>query len=326
MIRIHCTTADLARVRFATRPAPLQELNLAMSTLCGRDDAVLFDRWRRRLFRALPAAAEPFADLVPAGEAPAFIDVFSDNVKDGLDTVRSARPDLVRSELERVYVGHPAAPPRWIHRLHRGDTDAWQFLLRAQHTAFETVLRPVWSVIQDLHHQEFVRYAVAAAEGGIGAALARLVPGSRLQDGTWQLPGAGSRDIELGGRGMVLLPTFHWRRHPLVADLPDSPLYVTYPAGPGLPLSLVAAGSSDDALAAVLGRTRLETLLLLADEHTTSGLARRLRVSNATASAHAAALRAAGLITTTRAGRSVLHHRTELGSLLVQQRSLPPGP
>ncbi|MBO8191019.1 winged helix-turn-helix transcriptional regulator [Streptomyces oryzae] len=325
MTRICFTAEDLARVRFASRPAPLQELNAAMSTLCGRDHAVLLGRWRRRLFHALPPAAAPFADLVPAGEAPAFIDIFSDDLKDGLESVRASRPELVRSELERVHAKHPSPPPRWIHRLHRGDADAWQLLSRAQHTAFETVLRPVWPLVQDLHHQEFVRYAATVAERGIGAALAALVPGSRLTDGVWHLEAPGAHDIALGGRGVVLLPTFHLTRHPVVADLPGGPLHVTYPAGPGLPLPVSAAGRSDGALAEVLGRTRLEALLLLADEHTTSGLARRLGVSNATASAHTAALRGAGLISTARAGRAVLHRRTELGSLLVHQRRSPPG-
>ncbi|MGG7574485.1 hypothetical protein [Streptomyces sirii] len=70
MIRIHFTAADFARVRFAPRPAPLQELNVALLRMSRPDDAVLFGRWRQRLLRALPAAAEPLADLVPAGEAP----------------------------------------------------------------------------------------------------------------------------------------------------------------------------------------------------------------------------------------------------------------
>lgn len=70
----------------------------------------------------------------------------------------------------------------------------------------------------------------------------------------------------------------------------------------------------------MLGRTRVEILHLLADEHTTSELARRLAVSNATVSAHTAALRGAGLITTVRAGRAVLHRRTALGTLLVRRR------
>ncbi|MGW2424297.1 ArsR/SmtB family transcription factor [Streptomyces sp. NPDC001709] len=321
MIRIHFTAADFARVRFAPRPAPLQELNAALSMLCARDNELLFGRWRRRALRSLPVVVEPFADLVPQGEAPAFIDVFSDTLKEGLDTVRASCPDLVRSEIERIYAKQTAQPPRWIRHLHQGDADAWQLLRQAQHAAFETVLRPVWPVVQDLHQKEFTRHAVAVAEHGIGAVLAGLVPGARLHDGRdWELEGPGARDIKLGGRGMVLLPTFHWTGHPLIADLPDRPLYLTYPAGPGLPLSPAGVEGRDDALAEVLGRTRVGILLLLADEHTTSGLARRLGVSNATASAHTAALRGAGLITTVRAGRAVLHRRTELGSLLVGWR------
>ncbi|MEU5299958.1 ArsR/SmtB family transcription factor [Streptomyces noursei] len=99
----------------------------------------------------------------------------------------------------------------------------------------------------------------------------------------------------------------------------------TDPAGPGLPLPPSPAGGADEALAAVLGRTRLDILLVLAEEHTTGALARRLCVSNATVSTHTAALRGAGLITTQRAGRAVLHRRTPLGTLLVQ-RGRPAGP
>ncbi|EMF02493.1 hypothetical protein J7W19_28910 [Streptomyces mobaraensis NBRC 13819 = DSM 40847] len=115
------------------------------------------------------------------------------------------------------------------------------------------------------------------------------------------------------------LPTFHWTGHPLVADLPDGPLGLTYPAGPGLPLDPAAAEGPAEPLTAVLGRTRHDALLPLADEHTTTGLARRLGVGNATASAHAAALRGAGLVASARRGRAVLHRRTALGDLLVRR-------
>ncbi|WP_344418995.1 helix-turn-helix domain-containing protein [Streptomyces lavendulocolor] len=99
------------------------------------------------------------------------------------------------------------------------------------------------------------------------------------------------------------------------------------PARPDLsgrlrPAARTAGGTGTaDALAGVIGRTRLEALLALAEEHTTRGLARRLRVSEATASAHTAALRAAGLVASERAGRSVLHRRTALGGLLVRGRA-----
>ncbi|MYS81482.1 ArsR/SmtB family transcription factor [Embleya scabrispora] len=315
MIRIHFTAADFARIRFAPRPAPLQELNAALMRMVRPDDALLFGRWRQGLLRTLPAAVEPLGDLVPGGRPPMFIDVFDDSLTEGLDTVRATRPEMVRTEIERVYAGHPA--PRWIRDLHRGDADAWQVVRRAQHAAFETVLGPVWSLVQDLHHTEFTRHALTMAEHGLGTTLAELVPGSRLHDGVWEFAGAIDADIELRGRGLLLLPTFHWSAHPLVSNLPERPVTVTYPAGPGLPLTLAGPGGTEDALAAVIGRTRLDILHLLAAGHTTGGLARRLRVGNATISAHTAALRGAGLITTTRTGRSVRHERTALGALLV---------
>ncbi|WP_058041605.1 winged helix-turn-helix domain-containing protein [Streptomyces roseifaciens] len=322
MIRIHFTAADFARVRFAPRPAPMQELNAAFMMAFRRDDQLLFGRWRQRLLRSLPASVEPLADLVPAGAAPGFLDVFSDTLEDALDSVLAARPELVRSEIERVYAGHAAPVPPWIHELHRGDAGARQLIRHAQHTAFETVLRPVWPLVQDLHRAEFARHALAVAEHGTGAALTGLVPGTRLRGDVWEIEAPGEQEVRLRGRGLLLLPTFHWNGRPVLADLPGGPLGLTYPAGPGLPLApdgagaTGGAGSADDALAGVLGRTRTDILLALVQEHTTSGLARRLGVSNATASAHAAALRDAGLIATVRAGRAVLHRRTALGSLL----------
>ncbi|MFE1775278.1 ArsR/SmtB family transcription factor [Streptomyces sp. NPDC059008] len=319
MIRIRFTAADFARVRLAPRPAPLQELNVALLRMCRPDDAVLFGRWRQRLLRSLPAAAEPLADLVPAGQAPRFLDVFSDSLTEGLEAVRAGRPEGVRAEIERVYARHPAPVPPWVRALHRGDAEAFQLLRRAQLAAFETAVRPVWPVVQDLHRAEFTRYALTVAEDGVGAALDRLVPGGRLRGDVWEFTAPGESDRALRGRGLVLQPTFHWSGPPLIADLPGRPLYLTYPAGPGLPLTPAGADGTAEALAEVLGRTRLEILLLLAAEHSTTGLARRLGVSNATASAHTAALRGAGLITTVRAGRSVLHRRTALGTLLVRR-------
>ncbi len=223
----------------------------------------------------------------------------------------------MRTGIEQVYEGRPA--PAWIRALHRGDADAWRILERAQRAAYGTVLAPVWPRVQDLHRAEFTRHAVAAGEAGLGAALAGLAPGSRLRDGVWEwpLPGvAGVREVRLGGRGLVLRPTFHWRRGPLIQDRPGRPVALAYPAA-GLPSVADGDGTPDDPLAGVLGRTRLAVLRCLDRPRTTTGLARRVGVSNATASAHASALRSVGLVTTTRTGRSVHHTRTALAELLL---------
>ncbi|MFD7033538.1 ArsR/SmtB family transcription factor [Streptomyces sp. NPDC059917] len=315
MLRVHFTGQDFARIRFAPRPAPLQELHAALTTAVTRRGGPLFAPWRGRVLRSLPAASDPLADLVPAGRPPSFLDVLGDTMADGFARIRATGPGLVRSELERVHGATPA--PGWIRGLHAGDETAWRTLHRAQRAAYETVLAPVWSVVQDLHRDEFTRYALTAAEHGVAVALTGLAPGSRLHEGVWEWPcAAPDRDVRLGGRGLVLLPTFHHPAGPLVQDAPGRPAVLTYPAGPGLAPPTQRPATPAESLAAVLGRTRLDALRLLAEPHTTSSLARALHVSNATASSHAAALRSAGMATTTRTGRSVTHRRTALGTLV----------
>ena len=317
VIRIHFTPDDFARVTLAPRPAPLQELNVALAMMCRRDGELLHGSWRRRALRALPQSTLPLADLVPAGRAPSFLDVLADSLPDALEEVRSAPPELVGAELRRVYAPARTPAPAWIHDLHRGDPEAWRLIHRAQRAAFQVLLGPVWAQVQDLHHAEFVRRAVQLAEGGVGPVLAGLLPGARLHGGLWELPGR-PREIHLGGRGLLLLPSFHWTGGPLLSDLPDRPVAVTYPAGAGL-LPRPDGSAGPEALVKVIGNTRAELLHLLAEERTTTELARRLGVSAATVSAHTAALRGAGLISTSRAGKAVLHRRTTLGSLLLRR-------
>ncbi|MBW5481095.1 ArsR/SmtB family transcription factor [Streptomyces bambusae] len=318
MIRIHFTPGDFANVRLAPRPAPLQELNAALTTMCRQDAGLLLGPWRRRALRALPRAAHPLADLVPAGRAPSFLDTTADSLPDALEQVRSSPAEVVGAELERVYAPTPTPPPAWIHDLRRGDGRAWQVHHRAQHAAFEALLGQVWPQVQDLHRAEFVRRAVDLAEGGVDSLLSGLVPGASVDGSVWQLPGL-PREVRLDGRGLLLLPTFHWSGRPLLSDLPGLPglpVVVTYPAGPGLPPQ-PDGSTGPQALAKVIGSTRTELLHQLAAERTTTELARLLRVSAPTISAHTAALRDAGLISTERAGKAVVHRRTALGSLLL---------
>ncbi|MGW4384208.1 ArsR/SmtB family transcription factor [Kitasatospora sp. NPDC004531] len=314
MLRIHFTPDDFARVRLMPRPAPLQELHAALATMCRQDGELLHGAWRRKMLRTLPNAAAPLADLVPAGRAPSFLDVVADDLAGALEQVRSTPAAQLAAELERVHAGTP--PPGWIRDLARGDAGARRVLGRAHRAAFETLLAPVWGQVQDLHRAEFVHRAVQLAETGAGPLLTGLLPGARLDGGSWEAPGP-PREIRLGGRGLLLLPTFHWTGGPLLSDLPHRPVVLTYPAGPGLPPQ-PGGPAGPKALAKVLGATRTELLHLLAEDHSTSELARRLRVSAATVSAHTAALRGAGLISTTRAGKAVLHRRTALGGLLAR--------
>ncbi|MGY3844596.1 ArsR/SmtB family transcription factor [Streptomyces hydrogenans] len=316
LLRVRFTAEDLARVRCAPRPSPVPELHAALLMLGAPHEGLLFGRWRARTARALPAAAGPLADLVPGGSAPAFLDVLGGTRQEGFAEIRAAAPELVRSELARVYAGHGPAPA-WVRSLHAGGAEGWRTLGDAQRAAYGAVLAPVWGRVQDLHRAEFARHAVALAEGGLGAALTALAPGSRFDGAVWTWP-AGSGEVRLGGRGLVLLPTFHWRGGPLVQDCPGRPVVLAYPAGPGLPPAPEAPDGPGEPLAGVLGPTRAAVLRALPAPRTTTELARAVGVSAATVSAHTAALRAAGLLTTTRTGRSVHHARTTVADLLLR--------
>ncbi|MFH7594732.1 ArsR family transcriptional regulator, partial [Streptomyces racemochromogenes] len=65
MLRVHFTAEDLTRIRFARRPAPLQELHAALATAVAHSGGPLFAPWRGRVLRSLPASAGPLADLAP---------------------------------------------------------------------------------------------------------------------------------------------------------------------------------------------------------------------------------------------------------------------
>jgi DNA-binding transcriptional ArsR family regulator len=102
----------------------------------------------------------------------------------------------------------------------------------------------------------------------------------------------------------------------------DRSVVVVYPALTPLPLIDAATG---DPLAELLGHTRAAVLKLAFTEHTTTELARELQVSAATVSGHTKALRAAGLIVTARAGKTVLHSLTPLGGRLLDSAGGQPG-
>jgi DNA-binding transcriptional ArsR family regulator len=315
MIRVHFAGADFARTSVSQHPAPLVELKLALMMLSRRDNDVFFGRWRRQLRRSLPATTRPLWDLVSSYRGPAFIDPVSVTVPEGLAAVQATPPRRVRDDIEQIYAHRPSPPPLWLRDLLRGEPGARNVLGRALADAYQTTLAETWPTVRNLHRAEFTRYALTAAGSGMSRALTSLVPGSQLSEpGTWQLAAPYERDIHLNGRGLTLLPTFHWTGMPLAADLPGQPVLLAYPAGPGLPVQ-VAEGHQDP-LSAVLGRTRSQVLRLLADEHTTTGVARLAGISPASASEHITALRGAGLIATVRDGATAHHRRTSLGTLL----------
>jgi DNA-binding transcriptional ArsR family regulator len=315
MLRIHFSPGDFARVRFLPRPAPLVELKLSLMMSRRRDSPVVFGRWRRDVGHRLPATARPLWDLLQPFQGPAFLDPVSSDLEEGLDLVRSTPSTVVHSDVARLR--RPPTP--WVKALMQRDTQAWDLLDRGLRDAYQSVLATSWNTVRERHAAEFTRFALRAAETGTEQALTTLAPGSELQDATWHIPAFRDRDHHLAGKGITLLPTFHWTHEPLIGFSPDRPLLLVYPAGPGFPLPIPSTATAPaDPLADVLGTSRARILRLLERPHTTTELAKHAHLSLPSASSHSAALRRAGLITTHREGRSVQHSRTELGRMLTE--------
>ncbi|WP_427921654.1 ArsR/SmtB family transcription factor [Streptomyces sp. cg40] len=158
----------------------------------------------------------------------------------------------------------------------------------------------------------------AVLHGGPAELLANLGPHTR-----WVPPvlhvryPAEDRDLLLGGRGLLLVPSYFCWGAPVCLGDPTLPQVLVYsphretPDSPGL-------FSSTAPLNALLGRTRALMLRATASGATTGGLARAAGVSDAAASQHTAALRNAGLISSRRCGPRVVHTITPLGAALLR--------
>jgi DNA-binding transcriptional ArsR family regulator len=161
------------------------------------------------------------------------------------------------------------------------------------------------------------------ADGGPGALLASLQgPRIRWRPPVLEIGMPGTVEMELGGRGIALVPSVFVGREPSLHENPnheDEMPRLILPAEDARSARLWAPSRSrGSALAALVGRNRAAVLQSVADGCTTTELARRVGISLAAASQHASVLRGAGLIATRRQGSAVLHVLTPLGADLLQ--------
>src|SRR6266704_8653 len=125
-----------------------------------------------------------------------------------------------------------------------------------------------------------------------------------------------SGDWSLDGHGVQLLPSALWAGPPLFADHPPRA------GGNALIYAARRTVTADEAgqpgnLAGLLGHTRAAVLRALRTPRSTTELAACVGTSAPSASEHATALRASGLVQTVRRGRRVNHSLTPLGRSLL---------
>jgi DNA-binding transcriptional ArsR family regulator len=307
MIRLRLGVDDVARTRFAA-PTPYCELSVSAQVI--QQPASPFRRLCAVSGVRVPASASHLLELVPAhGNVPDFLaPEGAGSLEEAVDRVVSTPGPLIRNDMATL--PHPAASP-WMLDLADGSVSARNQLASSLRDYHDQVLGLVWPAIGHVIETDLRLRAWQLATKGVAATVEGLGPGIRWRDGVVEVDGPLDVDVELAGRGLQLMPSL-WTR-PGFAVRWAQPTLV-YPLGRFAWMTPTGTGDHGDPLASVLGTTRARVLRALAHEHTTSGLARELGISLASASTHARVLRDAGLVASRRQGPSVRHAVTSLGA------------
>jgi DNA-binding transcriptional ArsR family regulator len=293
------------------------------------------DRWWAFKRRHVPQAAVPIVQLInahprflPASLFPPF--EYGGNLNGELEALEASTPERLSTEIEQYLQATGfARTPRLLNDLREGGRRKQQQLIGAMQRLFSACLADDWPWMREGLRREARQQTERAYSVGLAAATATLhadIAWSAADQG-FVVPHpvphvAGDVRVELGGRGLLLVPSVFGLDQVMPIVPANRTAALVYPARFGV----LPVRNGGDGLATLIGQGRARALRAIGTGCTTTELAARLGVSPPTASAHAAALRNAALITSPRQGRSVLHTLTDLGDALLLANQPPAGP
>lgn len=276
---------------------------------------------RGRLAELIPATGylPDFLNPTPSSPAP--------SLAEELAAVRATDPAQVRLELDGLARDHGGRLPPGARALHRDPAAGLARLTREIEAYWQLALAPYWARIRALLEADITRRARQVAAQGVADLLNTLHPTVRWDGDALTLAQRHCAVTRADtGDGLLLIPSaFAWP-HVLTRAVPEAPPQLAYPAD-GIATLWERRPAPDDigaAVAGVLGRTRAQLLAELDTPASTTELAGRTTLSAPSVSEHLTALRAAGLATAHRAGRSVLYARTPLADALLAGPSAGP--
>jgi DNA-binding transcriptional ArsR family regulator len=242
-------------------------------------------------------------------------------IGDLLAQVRATPPEQAHREVAEALRRQPPVDPR-IERILTGDQVA-SYAADVLAAAWQVLIEPEWPALRAILERDVVYRAGQLASRGWAAALAGLHAQLSWHQGRIELSRwPGQEDAELGGRGLLFVPSvFIWPRLALTLDPPWPPALI-YPArGVAALWEQPARANPGTALDRLLGAARAAILLALEEPASTTQLAVILGQSIGGIGDHLAVLRDAGLVTRARSGRSVLYTRTAAGDALTAAAS-----
>ncbi|MFI6530955.1 DUF5937 family protein [Nonomuraea sp. NPDC050547] len=306
---------DVARIRFGF--SPLWELVASLRTLQDPARQLVHLPWIKavrprlaqldmdELFALVPAEGYLADFLTPPPDTP-----LPDFAQE-LDRVRRTPPDTAALEASKV-----ANVDRAVTERFRADpATGLRRTADALQAYWDACFAEYWPRVYGLLERDVLRRSRQLATGGARELFASLDPavvwtGERLLvDRPW------CDDSDLHGDGLVLVPSaFYW---PSVAVM-------TAPYQSALIYPVLGVGTlwedgpppAPGALAALIGRSRAQILLALAEPATTSALARRMSLTAGAVSQHLGVLSDGGLAVGMRVGKQVVYRRTSTGDAL----------
>jgi len=312
---------DVANVRFAI--SPLMELHKSVRALDHPEAKALHLPWvaatRERVrdldigvLRALQRPRSYTPDFLgpppstPLGELDA-----------ELEQMLATPPAQALAEVRRVYA--PAPLPAVLRQFETDTGRALAALGELLRAYWERALAPHWERIRALLEGDILHRARRLADGGLQRLFADIHPELRFADDTLFIDMPFEGDLDLGGQGLLFVPSaFTWPR-PAASMAPPYQPFVVYPARGVASLWEPGRAAPPAALAALVGRRRAAVLAALSAPRSTTELARALELSAGSVSQHLAVLRDAGLVGAHRVGRSVLYMRSSTGDALVRE-------
>lgn len=310
------TVTDVARLRFGYSPIveAVESLRMVFSGAIRSPYLGWFAEIRPRLRQLdldLLRALLPDGPVVPDflfGGPGSVTQSFDEQLRD----IAECEPDRMRADLLDAWRGSPSPRAR---ELLADPAAGTRRVADELHRYWALAIEPYWWRIQVVLRADVAYRAARVAAGGIDAMLSDLHPELSVAATALLIDKPQHRiDRALGGTGVRFVPSaFVWPGL-TVSGRPDQRPDITYGCrGVGT----IWDGPDDrhaDRLGALLGRTRAAILVALGQPRCTSELAAELGQSAPAVSTHLSVLRRAGVVTSWRSGRRMMHQRTALAT------------
>ncbi len=316
MIEFRLTLEVLGKTSFGF--SPLGELAASLRALGHGRARAPFRPWLQEVAAGLRAVDLSLLQAVvpPGYVAPDFMFAWSPDPRTTIEQQLAALEDVpaevVTRDLRQVWEGR--RPPERLGDLLAGGGRTE--LVTGLAAYWDVAVRPFWPRIRAAIDEDIAYRASRVLAHGLYGVLEDLHPEVSVRDEVLAVDKPQHPDAAFATPTLTLIPSvFAWPQLVVAHSAPDCFELQYATRGVGRVWEGLAAGEDHgSAFSALVGRTRAAILVRLATPHSTTQLARVLGSSPGSVSAHLSVLRRNGLVSSTRAGRSVMYQRTSLAT------------